>query len=60
MKVWYNRVNESRRSVVEVGDAEVTIGRDPANSVACKVPWSRGGTPWCGRSTASCTWRTWA
>jgi Flp pilus assembly CpaF family ATPase len=38
MKVWYNRVNESRRSVVEVGDTEVTIGRDPANSVCLQSP----------------------
>ncbi len=38
MKVWYNRVNESRRSMVEVGDTEVTIGRDPANSVCLQSP----------------------
>jgi Flp pilus assembly CpaF family ATPase len=38
MKVWYNKVNESRRSLVEVGDTEVTIGRDPANSVCLQSP----------------------
>lgn len=38
MKIWYNKVNESRRSVVEVGDTEVTIGRDTANSVCLQSP----------------------
>ena len=38
MKVWYNKINESRRSVVEVADAEVTIGRDPDNAVCAASP----------------------
>ena len=38
MKIWFNKVNESRRSMVEVTDAEVTIGRDPANSVCLQSP----------------------
>ena len=38
MKVWFNKINESRRSVVEVTDAEVTIGRDPANAVVPAKP----------------------
>jgi Flp pilus assembly CpaF family ATPase len=38
MKVWYNKVNEGRRSVVDVGDTEVTIGRDSANSVCLQSP----------------------
>ncbi len=38
MKVWYNRVNESRRSLVEVEGAEVAIGRDPANTVVLQSP----------------------
>lgn len=38
MKVWYNKISESRRSVVEVADAEVSIGRDPASSVVLASP----------------------
>ncbi len=38
MKVWFNKVNESRRSVLEVDAAEVTIGRDPANAVCLQSP----------------------
>ena len=38
MKVWFNKVNESRRSVVELRDAEVTIGRDPGNAVCLQSP----------------------
>jgi len=38
MKVWYNKVNESRRSIAEVGDSEVTIGRDPGNSICLQSP----------------------
>ena len=38
MKVWFNKINESRRSVVEVGDSEVTIGRDPGNTVCLQSP----------------------
>ncbi len=38
MKVWYNKVNESRRSVAEVGSSEITIGRDPANTVCLQSP----------------------
>ena len=38
MKIWFNKINESRRSVVEVGDAEITIGRDPGNSVCLQSP----------------------
>ena len=28
MKIWFNKVNESRRSVVELEDAEIRLGRD--------------------------------
>ena len=38
MKVWYNKINESRRSMVEVSETEVTIGRDPANTVVLQSP----------------------
>lgn len=38
MKIWFNKVNESRRSVVELVGEEVTIGRDPGNSVCLQSP----------------------
>ena len=38
MKIWYNKISESRRSMVEVHDAEVTIGRDPTNTVVLQSP----------------------
>ena len=38
MKVWYNKINESRRSVVEVFDTQITIGRDPANTICLQSP----------------------
>jgi len=38
MKVWYNRVNESRRSMVEVSEREISIGRDPSNAVVLASP----------------------
>ena len=38
MKIWYNKISESRRMMVEVPDGEVTIGRDPANIVCLQSP----------------------
>ena len=38
MKIWFNKVNESRRSVVEAGEPVITIGRDPANVVCLQSP----------------------
>jgi Flp pilus assembly CpaF family ATPase len=38
MKIWFNKVNESRRNVVEVPESEVTVGRDPANGVVLQSP----------------------
>jgi Flp pilus assembly CpaF family ATPase len=38
MKVWFNKINESRRSVVEVQGNEITIGRDPTNHVVLPSP----------------------
>jgi Flp pilus assembly CpaF family ATPase/pSer/pThr/pTyr-binding forkhead associated (FHA) protein len=38
VKVWYNKVNESRRSLVEAPTAEVRIGRENDNTVVLKSP----------------------
>ena len=38
MKIWFNKVNESRRSMVEVAEPLVTIGRDPSNTVCLQSP----------------------
>ena len=38
MKVWYNKINESRRNMIEVHGAEITIGRDPANTICLQSP----------------------
>jgi pilus assembly protein CpaF len=38
MKIWFNKINESRRSVVEAVEAEVTIGRDATNTVCLQSP----------------------
>ena len=38
MKVWFNKINESRRAMVETSGAEVTIGRDPSNTVVLQSP----------------------
>ncbi len=38
MKIWFNKISESRRSVVEVADQQVTIGRDPSNAVCLQSP----------------------
>ncbi len=38
MKIWFNKISESRRSIVEVDDPEVTIGRDPSNRVVLQSP----------------------
>jgi Flp pilus assembly CpaF family ATPase len=38
MKIWFNKVSESRRSLVEVHQAEVTVGRDPGNTVVLQSP----------------------
>jgi len=38
MKVWYNKLSESRRSMVEVDGPVMTVGRDPANSVCLQSP----------------------
>ena len=38
MKVWYNKINESRRSMVEIAEAEVAIGRDPTSTICLSSP----------------------
>ena len=38
MKVWYNKVNDSRRSMVDVSAAEILIGRDPSNTIVLPSP----------------------
>ena len=38
MKIWYNKVQDSRRSMLDVNEAEITIGRDSANTVVLQSP----------------------
>jgi Flp pilus assembly CpaF family ATPase len=38
MKVWYNKIHESRRSLLETEEEVLHIGRDPANSLVLKSP----------------------
>jgi pilus assembly protein CpaF len=38
MKIWFNKISESRRTLVETDRAEVTIGRDPDNVVVLQSP----------------------
>ncbi len=38
MKIWFNKINDSRRSMLEVADAEIRIGRDPGNTVVLASP----------------------
>ena len=38
MKIWYNRINESRRTLIESELPEIMIGRDPSNTVVLASP----------------------
>jgi Flp pilus assembly CpaF family ATPase/pSer/pThr/pTyr-binding forkhead associated (FHA) protein len=38
MKIWYNKIHDSRRSVLETEDDAIHIGRDEANTVVLKSP----------------------
>lgn len=38
MKIWFNKVNESRRSMVDIDVAEIQIGREASNDVVLKSP----------------------
>jgi Flp pilus assembly CpaF family ATPase len=38
MKIWFNKINESRRNLVEVSGSQITIGRDASNTVCLQSP----------------------
>ena len=38
MRVWFNKINESRRVMVEIPDLEASIGRDASNHVVLASP----------------------
>ena len=38
MKVWFNKVHDSRRSLVETDDSVIRIGRDGGNTVVLQSP----------------------
>ncbi len=38
MKIWFNKINESRRQMVELDGAEIRIGREATNNVVLKSP----------------------
>ncbi len=38
MKIWYNKIHDSRRSMVDLAEAEIRIGRDPSNSLVLPSP----------------------
>ncbi|MEX0703729.1 MAG: ATPase, T2SS/T4P/T4SS family [Planctomycetales bacterium] len=38
MKIWFNKVHESRRSMLETDAPAIHIGRDPANTIVLKSP----------------------
>ena len=38
MKVWFNKVHDSRRNLIETNDDEILIGRDTGNTVVLKSP----------------------
>jgi Flp pilus assembly CpaF family ATPase len=38
MKVWFNKVHESRRQVLDVAGSELTIGRDAGNTLVLASP----------------------
>ncbi len=38
MKIWFNKINESRRQMVELDGAEIRIGRESTNNVVLKSP----------------------
>jgi pSer/pThr/pTyr-binding forkhead associated (FHA) protein len=38
MKIWFNKVHESRRSLVETDQDAITIGRDGANKIVLNSP----------------------
>ena len=38
MKVWFNKIHDSRRSMVEITDSVIHIGRDPGNTIVLQSP----------------------
>src|ERR1700744_979287 len=38
MKIWFNKLNDSRRSVLDVTESEIRIGRDAGNTVVLASP----------------------
>ena len=38
MKVWYNKIHDSRRTMVEIADPVIKIGRDPSNTIVLQSP----------------------
>ena len=38
MKIWFNKINESRRTLVEFDTESIRVGRDPDNDVVLKSP----------------------
>ncbi|MBS0261234.1 MAG: Flp pilus assembly complex ATPase component TadA [Planctomycetes bacterium] len=38
MKVWYNKIHDSRRTMVEIAHTTVTIGRDSNNTIVLQSP----------------------
>ena len=38
MKVWFNKVHEGKRAMVEVNEPVMTIGRDPSNTIVLQSP----------------------
>jgi Flp pilus assembly CpaF family ATPase len=38
MKIWFNKLHESRRTMIEVRDTTVHLGRDPANTIVLSSP----------------------
>ncbi len=40
MRIWYNKIHDSRRSLLEVGGDTITIGRDRQNALVLNSPSS--------------------
>ncbi len=38
MKVWYNKIHDSRRTMVEIADPVIRIGRDQTNTIVLQSP----------------------
>lgn len=38
MKVWYNKIHDSRRTMVEIADSVIHIGRDLTNTIVLQSP----------------------